>query len=103
MEVIMNNVHGGAILSRKAVDALLALPEFSNLDGRGKCDLTYLSTKEFRTNPAIINVVKSLGEEANNSSATNLVIVTIPDNVEWEIYEYEGKETIESPRIIYAK
>lgn len=46
-----------------------------------------------RTDENLIKVVKELGSEAN-SKFSDLKIVEIPDDVEWEIDDYDGIETI---------
>lgn len=46
-----------------------------------------------RTNPNLIKVIDELGDEANGRCA-NLMVVEIPDNVNWEIDDYDGIETI---------
>lgn len=46
-----------------------------------------------RDDADLIAVVEELGEEAN-SWASKLEVVEIPDDVEWEIDEYDGIETI---------
>lgn len=46
-----------------------------------------------RTNETIIRVVEELGAEANNRFS-RLEIVEIPDDIDWEIDDYDGIETI---------
>jgi hypothetical protein len=46
-----------------------------------------------RTDPDIIAIVEELGDRANGRCA-QLEIVEIPDGIEYEIYEYDGVETI---------
>ena len=46
-----------------------------------------------RTDQDIVAVVEELGEKAN-SRFSNLVVVEIPDGIEYEIDEYDGQETI---------
>jgi len=46
-----------------------------------------------RTDPALIQVVSEMGNEAN-SRHSELKIVNVPDGVEWEIEEYDGFESI---------
>lgn len=46
-----------------------------------------------RTDPDIIAVVKKLGKKANGRFA-NLKVVKIPDDMEYEIDNYDGIETI---------
>lgn len=46
-----------------------------------------------RDDPMLIQVVEELGEKANGKYS-ELEIVEIPDDVDWEIDEYDGYETI---------
>jgi hypothetical protein len=46
-----------------------------------------------RNDPVLIQVVEELGERASGRYA-NLKIVEIPDDVDWEIMEYDGSEWI---------
>jgi hypothetical protein len=50
-----------------------------------------------RDDPILIQVVKELGKEANGRHAS-LKIVSIPDDVDWNISDYDGIETIEEVR-----
>jgi len=49
---------------------------------------------EDRTNPILVQVVEELGEEASGRFS-KLVVVEIPNDVEWEIDDYDGNETVE--------
>lgn len=46
-----------------------------------------------RDDPLLIQVINELGKEANGEYS-DLEIIEIPDDVEWEIEEYDGWETI---------
>lgn len=46
-----------------------------------------------RNDPALVQVVEELGDEANGSFA-DLKVVEIPDDVEWHVEEYHGVEHI---------
>lgn len=46
-----------------------------------------------RDDPVLIRVVEEMGEEANDRFA-ELEIVEIPDDVEWQIDDYDGYESI---------
>ena len=48
---------------------------------------------EIRSHPDLIKVIEELGKEANGDCA-ELVIVEIPDDVKYEIDEYDGMESI---------
>lgn len=46
-----------------------------------------------RNDPTLIQVVKELGKEANGDCA-ELKIIKIPDNIEYQIEEYDGQEWV---------
>ena len=46
-----------------------------------------------RTDPDLVAAVEALGEEANGLRAS-LLVVEIPDDVDWYIEEYDGHEWI---------
>lgn len=46
-----------------------------------------------RDDPALVGTVEALGKLANGSYA-ELSVVEIPDDVEWQIEEYDGREWI---------
>lgn len=47
----------------------------------------------YREDPVLIEVVEELGDRAN-SPFSKLVVVDIPDGMEYEIDEYDGVETL---------
>ena len=47
-----------------------------------------------RTDSDLIAVIEELGDDASGSCSA-LSIVDIPDDIEWEISNYDGMETIE--------
>lgn len=53
-------------------------------------DYTYY---ENRSDPDLITVIEEMGDAANGWSA-EIVIVEIPDDVEWHIGEYDGMEHV---------
>lgn len=53
----------------------------------------YLNGDLERADPDLIAVVEELGNGANGQFA-NLKIIDIPNDVEWEIEEYDGVEWI---------
>ena len=55
-------------------------------------DMLYLDM-EHRADPVLVEVVEELGKEANGRSA-KLVIVDIPDGMDYVIDEYDGAETL---------
>lgn len=56
-------------------------------------DYVSLREDEIRIDKDFIKVVKELGSEVN-TSVSNIQIVEIPDDVDWEIDEYDGIESV---------
>lgn len=57
-------------------------------------NLFFDDCEDERDDANLIKVVEELGEKANGTYAS-LKIVEIPDDVEWEIQEYNGSEWVE--------
>jgi len=79
-KVVINTCYGGFGLSEKACKMLGIDSEYDHVD----ID---------RHNKNLINVVETLGDEANGECA-ELKIVEIPDDVDYIIEEYDGLEWI---------
>ena len=50
--------------------------------------------REYRSHPKLIEAIEKIGEEESSGSLADVRIVDIPDDVEWEIDEYDGIETV---------
>ena len=84
MKVVINKCFGGFGLSKEAYD-------FLGLEWNGY-GYAYRD-EEKRTDPKLIECVETLGHKADGYFA-NLKVVEIPDDVEWEINDYDGIESI---------
>ena len=82
MKIVVNRRHGGYQLSKKAYD-YLGIP----------WDEYGFEFSDDRTNPRLVEVVETLGKDASGGFA-NLEVVEVPDDVNWEIHDYDGWETI---------
>ena len=80
MKIAINRCYGGFSLSQKAQEALATLGIEDHYELK-------------RNDPKLIEVIEKLGPEAN-SRFSELKIVEIPDDVEWEIKEYDGQEWV---------
>ena len=66
----------------------------SNEDISKEMNDNYFSQRDIeRNDPVLIEVIEELGEEANGNHAS-IEIVNIPDDVKWEIQEYDGQEWV---------
>ena len=82
MKIAINTCWGGFRLSKEAYEYL-----GYEWDGYG------YKHSEVRNDEKLIECIETLGKKANGSGA-EIKIVEIPDDVEWEIHDYDGKETI---------
>ena len=84
-KIVINRCYGGFGLSKEAYH-FLGL----EWDGYG---FLYNSDIE-RTDPKLVECVETLGPLANGL-CSDLKVVEIPDDVIWEISDYDGIETVE--------
>ena len=49
---------------------------------------------EWRKYPKLIEAIEKIGENASSGDLAEIRIIDIPDNIEYEICEYDGIETI---------
>ena len=82
MKVVINTCFGGFSLSKEAYE-YLGIP----WDGYG------FAFNDDRTNPKLVECVKTLKEKANGR-CSELKVVNIPDDVRWEIEDYDGCEWV---------
>lgn len=79
MKVVINRCYGGFGLSEKAMKFLGVDSDWPDIA---------------RDDSKLVECVEKLGEEANGTYA-ELKVVEIPDDVNWEIGEYDGLEWVE--------
>ncbi len=83
-KIVINTCCGGYSLSQKCVEWLV------ERDGVTISEYTYADD---RANPLLVAAVEALGAEAGGSCA-ELKVVDIPDEVEWQIESYDGREWV---------
>ena len=113
MKVAINTCHGGFDLSDAAFEKLLErkgvefdkktddrISGFTHYYQKGRLgdDDAYINHYDFygeehRADPDLIAVIEEMGKQADGYFA-ELKVVEIPDDVEWEIYEYDGDEWV---------
>lgn len=121
MKIVINQCYGGFGLSEKAVMRYAELAgmtlypvetkfgyteyykvpkeEFDKIKSENPKAYSILNSLMFfesdidRTDPLLIRVVEELGDEAS-AKFSELKIVKIPNDVQWEIRDYDGMETV---------
>ena len=64
-------------------------------DGKIDNDAYYSTYDLQRDDPDLIATIEELGSKAASGTCSKLKIIEIPDDVEWEIDEYDGMESVE--------
>jgi len=83
--IVINTDYGGFGLSAEAES------RYKSMAGITDENWWYMNIE--RDDPYLIQIVHEMGEEANGRFA-NLKIVEVPEDVDWEIAEYDGREWI---------
>ena len=104
MKIVINSCHGGFGLSDESIELYakykgLGLRKEEKRPGSILSSDYYLDDGWFnyreieRSDLALVRVVQELGEKSNGFCAS-LKLVDIPNNVEWQIEEYDGAEWV---------
>jgi hypothetical protein len=100
MKVVINRCFGGFSITKEAAEFMAArgnaVAKADLNENKGYwygygCAENYSSYN--RTDPDLVAAVETLGEKANGYCA-ELSVVEIPDDVEYEILDYDGIESI---------
>lgn len=80
MKIVINRCYGGYSLSKEA-------QAFLGVDSAYAFD-------DDRANPKLVECVETLGSVLASNGLASLKVVEIPDDVEWEIENYDGVECV---------
>lgn len=86
-QIVINTRHGGFGLSDEALELYQAFCRDAQVEPE------QYGSEIPRDSDQLVSVVKVLGERAADKYC-RLKIVTIPDDVEWTICEYDGREWV---------
>lgn len=86
-QIVINLQHGGFGLSDEAMELYQAFCRDANITPE-QYDIDIP-----RDSDQLVSAVKVLGERADGRYA-QLKVVTIPDDVEWSVMEYDGTEWV---------
>ena len=86
MKIVINNRHSGFGISDEAELKYKGILGITSSDFFPAFDIP-------RNCQVLVALVEEMGERANNSYS-RLKIVEIPDDVQWEIGEYDGMEWV---------
>lgn len=119
MKIAINNCYGGfslndkvaKILREKGVKVTFAGEYYSDGSGPKIGNSHYLSNEDFgivddnynkwRSDKRLIEAIEEVGYENSGDRFSEIRIVEIPDDVDWEIEEYDGIESIHEKHRIW--
>ena len=93
-KIAINTCYGGFSISRKALEYIGLQPVVKQGCGYVYEAWDYQHFDNDRTNSLLIQAIEELGPDVCNGDCADIEIVEIPDNVDWEIHKFDGKETI---------
>ena len=107
MKIVINDCHGGFGLSNQAKERYAKIKGIDITGQKAKMpffddqiDYYYTGTDKFfcdrdieRNDPALVQTVEELCDNANDWGS-ELKIVDIPEDVKWQIDEYDGLEWV---------
>ena len=91
MKIVVNRCYGGYGLSNEAIELYAKKSGFDTFPDDGSFGCSYGIKRD---DAVLVDVIEEFGEKAN-TPFSNLEIVEIPDDIVWEISEYDGFESVE--------
>lgn len=92
MKIVINRCYGGFGLSEEGIEYYNRLKE---ADGFSYATATARGIYEIsRNDPYLVRTVEELGSKAASDDYAKLKVVEIPDDVDWEIEDYDGMEVV---------
>lgn len=107
MKIVINKCFGGFGLSPDAMMEYGRIKGFNLIQKQNKSMGYSLFYKEGirdnehlfseidieRTDPVLVLIVENMGGKANGKYS-DLRVISIPDNIDWEIENYDGRESV---------
>lgn len=94
MKIVINKCFGGFSVSKEVYKALGIKWDGYGYVGNEELGIKSDNYLAYRQDPRLISAIEGLGEEMSSGCMAKLRIVDIPDDVEWELDDYDGVETI---------
>jgi hypothetical protein len=93
MKVVINTCWGGFGVSRECAEWMAERGHVGAREALAQ-EKFYGYFIDDRTDPALIQAIETLGAEPCSGPHAKLKIVEIPDGTQYEIDDYDGKESI---------
>lgn len=102
MKIVINACYGGFGLSDECAEALGAEIVENPLWGTSQKFPDDNCASDYRTDNRLIELMETKGSEWCSGYCAKLKVVEIPDDVEWEIEEYDGIEWVSEVHRIWS-
>lgn len=93
MKIVINRCYGGFSVSQECAERMAAAGSAAAIEELGQKHYSGFLRDVRRDDPLLVEAVEALGEAADGSMAS-LTVVEIPDDVKWQIEEYDGMEWV---------
>lgn len=114
MKIAVNKCYGGFSVSREVVDILRSKGYKIIVNGEAYPDGSICTSQDdwgyhldnedfniesdnyraYRNNKDLVEAIEKVGEQRASGKLADIKIIEIPNDIEWEIDEYDGIETI---------
>jgi hypothetical protein len=105
-EIVINSCYGGFGLSDTAILEMRKLAGHwgitPSLSVEARWENYFPSRDVSRDSPILIAAVKAIGGKKASGPGASLKIVTIPDDVKWQIEDYDGLEWVAEAHRIWG-
>ena len=91
MKIVINTCYGGFSISKELSEKLEIESAYLT---NASFDIDSDNYYQYRANEQLISAIEYLGIDNCNGIYAKLKIIDIPDDVEWNIEEYDGTEWI---------
>lgn len=94
MKIAVNRCFGGFSLTKEVYEELgIEWDDYGFLTNED-LNIESENDKKYRSDERLIKAIENIGTEKSSGMCSNIAIVSIPDDVEWEIEEYDGQEWV---------
>ena len=96
MKIAVNKCYGGFSLSKKVYDKLgIKWDGYGHLDDKDFGIIESNNYYAYRADPRLIKAIEEIGvDDSAGDVHASIEIVEIPDDVDWDIEDYDGLETV---------
>lgn len=94
MKIVINRCYGGFSLSNKVMRHLGFEADDYGYVENSSFNIDDNNYQAYRTHPALIDAIETIGLEESSGTYSELRIINIPDDMDWYIEDYDGLESV---------